>query len=124
MKKMAIVDLPAIVSKSAQVQTLKVEMETKTRELTQWLADAQKDVKSEKDEEKQKLLLQKYNAEFAQKRDEVSREYNAKLQAVDKDINDTIINTAKAKGYRTVIAKGVIIYGGDDITDDIIKVVK
>lgn len=122
--KIAVVDIQAVVAKSAQVQTLKVEMENKTQELTKWLVDAQNAVKSEKDEAKQQELLQKYNEEFAQKREAVSKEYNAKLQAVDKDINETIINAAKEKGYKIVITKGVVIYGGNDITEEINKVVK
>ena len=68
--------------------------------------------------------MQKYNDEFAQKRGEISRDYNKKLQAVDKDINDTIAKIAQEKGYKSVITKSVVIYGGDDITEEVIKAVK
>ena len=123
-KKMAVVDIMAVVNKSAQVEALKNEQTAKTQELTKWLEVVQKEVKDEKDSKKQEELLQKYNAEFVQKREEIAKDYNEKLQAIDKDINDTIIKTAKRKGYKAVIAKGVVIYGGQDITEEVIKVVK
>jgi len=122
--KMAIVDVVAVVNQSTQVQTLKNEVESQKRELAAWLQKAQEDVKSEKDEQKKKELLQKYNSEFAQKRAEISNEYTIKLRALDKDINNTIIRLAKEKGYHSVISKTVVIYGGTDITEDVIKVVK
>ena len=115
--KTAVVDVAAVVGKSPEIQALKKEAAIKKQELTQWLQNAQNDVKSEKDKEKKEALLQQYNAEFAQKRKAISIDYNAKLKIVDKNIIDTIIKTAKNKGYKTVIAKGAVLYGGADITD-------
>lgn len=122
--KMAVVDVNAIVGKSAQVQVLKNDLAAKNQELTQWLQNAQNEVQSEKNKEKQETLLKQYNAEFVQKRDELSKDYNEKLQAVDKSINETIVNTAKEKGYKSVISKGAVLYGGDDITEEVIKNIK
>lgn len=121
---MAVVDVAGVVAKSAQVQALKSEMDAKNSELAQWLKKANDEVNGENDKEKQGELLQKYNAEFTQKRNELLKEYRDKLQAIDNDINSTIANTAKDKGYKSVVAKGVVIYGGDDITGDVIEVVK
>ena len=122
--KMAVVDVSAVVNKSTQVKALKTEVATKTQELTQWLQNAQKEVKSEENKKERESLLQKYNAEFAQKREEISKDYNEKLQVIDKDINNVIIETAKKNGYKSVIAKGVVLYGGADITEEVIKAVK
>ena len=54
----------------------------------------------------------------------IAKEYQAMLQTVDKSITATITETAKAKGYNMVISKGVVVYGADDITEDVQKVVK
>ena len=54
----------------------------------------------------------------------MSKEYNEKLKAVDDSITEMIIKTAKAKGYKTVFAKSVVVYGGDDITEEVINLVK
>ena len=69
-------------------------------------------------------LLKQYNAEFIKKREAIAIEYRASLQVVDKSITETINATAKAKGYNMVISKGIVVCGGDDITEDVQKVVK
>ena len=122
--KMAVVDVSAIVSKSTQVQDLRNDVATKTQELTEWIQKARDEVKAEGNKEKQEALLKKYDAEFAQKREEISKDYNEKLQAVDKEINSIIAETAEKKGYKSVIAKSVMVYGGDDITEEVIKVIQ
>ena len=123
-KDMAVVDINQIVSKSAQVQSLKSDVTLKNNELTEWLKVSQAEVDAEENKEKQKELLQKYSEEFTQKRSEISKDYVAKLQEIDKNINNAIIQTAKEKGYKSVVTKNVVIYGGDDITDEVIKIVK
>ena len=123
-QKVAVIDVPAVVAKSAQVQALKKEQQTKMQELEKWLKTAQTDVEKQKTQEGKEKLLKKYNSEFAKKREAIAKDYQTRLQAIDKSITETISATAKAKGYNMVIAKGVVVYGGDDITADVQKVVK
>ena len=123
-QKIAVIDVPAVVAKSAQVQTLKKEQQTKIQDLEKWLKTAQADVEKQKTQEGKEKLLKKYNAEFAKKKEAIAKDYQARLQAVDKSITATITTTAKAKGYDMVISKGVVVFGGDDITADVQKVVK
>ena len=123
-QRIAVVDVQAIVSSSAQVQALKKEQQTKITDLEKWLKTAQADVEKQKTQEGKEKLLKKYNAEFAKKKEAIAKDYAARLQAVDKSITETISTTAKTKGYNMVISKGVVVYGGDDITADVQKVVK
>ena len=122
--KVAVVDVQAVVSKSAQVQALKKEQQAKMQELDKWLKSARADVEKQQTKEGKEKLLNKYNADFAKKKEAIAKNYQTKLQAIDKSITDTISAQAKAKGYDMVISKGVVIYGGDDITADVQKVVK
>ena len=122
--KVAVVDLPAVVSNSAQVQALQAEQNAKGQELAQWLQNAQKDLNAQPDGKKKETLLQQYNAEFAQRREALAAQYAQKLQAVDASITQTIAETAKKMGYKLVLAKGVTVYGGDDITEEVKKVIK
>ena len=122
--RIAVVDVQTIVSKSAQVQALKKEQQTKIQDLEKWLKTAQTDVEKQKTQEGKEKLLSKYNAEFAKKKEAIAKDYTARLQAVDKSITETISATAKSKGYDMVISKGVVVFGGDDITADVAKVVK
>ena len=120
----AVVDVQAVVSKSAQVQALKKEQQTKMQDLEKWLKTARADVEKQQTKEGQEKLLKKYNSEFAKKKEAIAKDYQTKLQAIDKSITETIANQAKLKGYDMVITKGTVLYGGDDITQDIMKVVK
>ena len=123
-QRIAVVDVQAVVSKSAQVQALKKEQQAKMQDLEKWLKTAQTDVEKQQTKEGKEKLLKKYNAEFAKKKETIAKDYTARLQAVDKSITETISTTAKTKGYNMVISKGVVVYGGDDITADVQKVVK
>ena len=123
-QKIAVVDVQAVVSQSAQVQALKKEQRAKMLDLEKWLKTAQADVEKQKTEEGKEKLLKKYNAEFAKKKEVIAKDYAARLQAVDKSITDTISTQARLKGYDMVISKGVVVFGGDDITADVQKVVK
>ena len=123
-QRIAVVDVQAVVSKSAQVQALKKEQQAKMQDLEKWLKTAQADVEKQKTQDGKDKLLKKYNAEFAKKKEAIAKDYTARLQAVDKSITDTIATQARLKGYNMVISKGVVVYGGDDITADVQKVVK
>lgn len=120
----AVVDVQAIVSVSSEVRSLKEEQALKTQELNQWLQKAQNEVNTEQDKIKQQALLQKYNAEFTLKQREIAVNYQEKLKVVCGNIEHTIAEEAKAKGYQLVLAKNVTIYGGKDITEDVIKIIK
>lgn len=123
-QNIAVVDVTAVVAKSAQVQNLKKEQQTKMQDLEKWLKNAQADVQKQQTKEGKEKLLKKYNTDFAKKKEAIVKDYAAKLKAVDKSITETISATAKAKGYNMVISKSVVVFGGDDITADVQKVVK
>ena len=122
--KVAVVDIATVVNNSEQVRALKDEQTAKAQALGEWLKGAQADVEKQKDQEKKDALLQQYNNEFAQKREVLAREYGQELQNIDQSITATIVDEAKKKGYNLVIAKGLVLFGGDDITEAIAKEVK
>ena len=122
--KVAVVDVNAVVSKSAQVQALKKEQQTKLQELQKWLNNARTDVAKQSTDENKQKLAKKYDAEFAKKQEAIKKNYATKLQAIDKSITATIAQEAKAQNYNLVLSKGSVLYGGDDITASISKVVK
>lgn len=120
----AVVDVQAIVNISSEVRALREEQVLKTQELNQWLQNAQNEVNTEQDKVKQQALLQKYNAEFTLRKREIAINYQEKLKVVSDNIEHTIAEEAKAKGYQLVLAKNVTIFGGTDITEDIAKIIK
>lgn len=123
-QRIAVVDVQAVVAKSAQVQALKKEQQAKMQDLEKWLKTVRADVEKQQTKEGKEKLVKKYDADFAKKKAEIAKNYQTKLQAIDKSITETIAAQAKAKGYTMVITKGVVVYGGEDITTDIQKEVK
>ena len=68
----AVVDVQAIVNSSAQVKALRETQASKIEELNLWLQNAQNEVNTEQDKERQQALLQKYNAEFVLKKRDIA----------------------------------------------------
>ena len=124
MGKVAVVDVQKIVNKSAQVQALKKEQTAKRKELVQFINNAKSDIQKETDSTKKQALIKKYDKELAAKREANAKQYSKKLAEIDKNISASIVEQAKAMGYDLVLTKGVVLYGGVDITDEISKVIK
>ena len=119
----AVVDVQAIVNSSAQVKALRETQVSKIKELNLWLQNAQNEVNAEQDKERQQALLQKYNAEFVLKKRDIAVQYQQELKTVGDSITQTVADEAKKKGFSMVIAKNIVIYGGEDITEEIAKIV-
>lgn len=123
-EKIAVVNLNSVVPQSPLVVALKQNYHAKTTELSNWLQAAQKEVDNEKDKTKKEELLKKYNTEFADRKAQLNKDYNSELRNIDKNISDVIAEVAKKKGYKMVITSTNVVYGGDDITEDVVALVK
>ena len=123
-QKIAVVDVPAIVAKSAQVKALKDEQAKKAQDLAKWLETVNADVKKQSTEANKQKLLKKYNEDLMKKKEANTKEYTKKLAAIDASISSAIAAQAQAKGYDIVLAKSTVLYGGEDITSEIAKIVK
>ncbi len=122
--KIAVVDVPSVVSASSQVKALKKDQEAKTKEIVAFIEKARKDVAATTDVKKKQALEDKYNKELASKKAAMDKNYATKLSAIDTAISKQIEAQAKAGGYDIVLAKGAVLYGGSDITEAVKKAVK
>ena len=122
--KVAVIDMQTIVFKSSQIKALKNEQQAKLKDLTSFVEKANKEIQAEKDPNKQKALESKYQKELATKKDIIQKDYQKKLDVVNKNLSVSINNKAKASGYDLVLSKGVVLFGGTDITNDILKTLK
>lgn len=122
--KIAVVDLQKVVSSSSQVKVLKDEQYKKATELEKWLQIAKKDIEKQSTPENKQKLIKKYDAELARKREMNTKEYNKKLGEIDESVSRTIATFAKSKNYDLVLAKSNVLFGGVDITNEIMKLVK
>lgn len=120
----AVVDINQVVSQSSQVMALKKEQSLKMEELQKWLEVARADVEKQQTQEGKTKLIKKYDNDYAKKQETLQKDYSSKLQSIEKDISAVIANEAKENEYDLVLSKGVVLYGGQDITKTIAKKVK
>ena len=122
--EIAVVDLQKLVSSSAQVKQLKQEHTKKLAELDKIIINARGEISNEKDPAKVLLLEDKYLKEFNNKKDLLEKEYNNKLDNIEKNIKNEIAKKAQKDGYKYIFAKSVVLFGGKDITNELIGNVK
>ncbi len=122
--KIAVVDLQQIVSNSSQVKALKQEHNRKVSELDKILVNARGEIANETDQAKVLLLEDKYMKEFASKKEALERDYNNRLSAIEKNIKNEITKKAQKDGYDYIFAKSVVLFGGKDITGELVNNIK
>ena len=120
----AVVDLQQIVDNSNQVKQLKQEHTQKMAELDKIIVNARGEISNEKDPAKVLLLEDKYMKEFNTKRERLENDYNNKLSAIERNIKAEIAKKAQKDSYDYVFAKSVVLYGGKDITNDLLNSIK
>ena len=123
-KDIAVVDLQQIVNNSSQVKQLKQEHEKKMAELDKIIVNARGELANESDPAKILLIEDKYMKEFNTKREALEKEYGRRLEALEKNIKAEITKKAEKDGYEYVFAKSVVLYGGQDITEELLQSVK
>ncbi len=122
--KVAVVDVQKVVAASSQVKALKSEQQKKFQDLNAFVKTANDAVNKEKDATKKKALQEKYSKEYNSKRAAIQKDYASKLASIDKNISSVIANKAKQDNYNLVLAKGVVLSGGTDITAEVTKLIK
>lgn len=122
--KIAVVDLQQLVSNSNQVKQLKQEHSRKMAELDKIIVNARGEISNEKDPAKILLLEDKYMKEFNTKKEALENNYNTRLESIERNIKSEITQKAQKDGYNYVFAKSVVLYGGKDITNELIKSIK
>ena len=117
--RIAVVDVQQVVTASTEVNELRKENQAKTSELVSYIEKARKDVAATTDTDKKKALEEKYTKELNTKREIFGQEYNQKMMNIQQHILNAVREQAVANNYDMVIAKDVVLYGGDDITESL-----
>lgn len=122
--KVAVIDVPEVLSKSSEIQALKRSQNKEMEELNTLISKAQNELLNEHDRTK---LIQKesvYRQQIEAKKQTMDKEYNSKLAKINYNIKSLISREAKKSNYNLVLPTGIVLSGGDDITDDIVKHIK
>lgn len=122
--KVAIVDIQKIVANSNEVKNLKAEQDKKLKTMQATIDKARAEMAKEKDPAKLAALEEKYRNEINKQKLAMDTEYNNKLTAIDNNIKAAVIEKARAMNYNMVLPKNTVLFGGDDITDQVSPAVK
>ena len=93
-------------------------------ELDKIIVNARGEIANEKDPAKVLLLEDKYMKEFNTKKESLEKDYNTRLSAIEKNIKNEITKKAEKDSYDYVFAKSVVLYGGKDITGELLNSIK
>ena len=115
----AVVDLQKIVSNSSKVKQLNQEHNIRLEELNKIIVNARGEISNETDSNKILKLEEKYTNEFNAKKMALEKDYNRRLELIEREIKNEILQKAKKENYDYVFAKSVVLYGGNDISDEI-----
>ncbi len=122
--KVAIVDIQKIVSNPSEIKALKTDQEKQVQAMQATIDKARAEISKEKDPAKIAQLEEKYRNEINQQKLALDTSYNSKLTAIDNKIKTAVIEKARSMNYNIVLPKNTVLYGGDDITDQVSTIIK
>lgn len=111
----------------AASKTLKVAEDAKvksTKDMLAWYDTASADINKQTTKETRAAAVKKYEAQLTQKKKAIKDAYAKKVNEVDKQLDTVITQKAQALGYTIVFRKDAVLYGGTDITSQILPSVK
>ena len=105
-----VVDMRQVYSQHPQTQSMQSEMQKAA-------ADAQKEF-----EEKSKNMNdQEKNDYYQQTMQRLQQKQQELTEPIEKDVEDKVKTVAQAKGLSVVLLKDTVVYGGTDITQDVVN---
>lgn len=122
--KIAYVDVSKLLASSQVLKSAEQTRAKQTQEMLKWYDTASADIQKQKTKEGKTALIKKYEAQLTQKKKTIKDGYIKKVTEVDKQLDTAISTKAKAMGYDLVLRKDSVLFGGVDITSQILPSVK
>ena len=122
--KVATVNVGKLLAASKTYKTAESTRVKQTNDMLKWYETAKADIQKQKTAEGQNALIKKYEAQLDQKKKAIKDAHAKKLVEVDNQLEKAINDKAKALGYDLVFRKDSLLVGGDDITAQILPLVK
>lgn len=122
--RVAIVDTQKIAANSSEIKALKEEQAKQMSKILDTINKARFEISEEKDLIKVAKLEEKYEKEIQSQKIALNTSYNSKLTAIDNKIKTAVVEKARSMNYNIVLAKENVLFGGDDITEEVLKIIK
>ena len=122
--KIGIVDVQFLINNTPSVLALRQEQQKNTAELQEWVNKANAEIAKLAKKEEKDNLAQKYRLELTQRQQMLQLEYNQKVQGIDVELTKLIADVAKKEHFDYVFAKGIVVYGAEDLTQKVADALK
>ncbi len=122
--KIAVVDIATILKNSKEINALKIEQEKQMQNMQATIDKAKAEISKEQDPAKIAQLEEKYRNEINKQKLALDTSYNNKLTAIDNKIKTAVVEKARSMNYNMVLPKNTVLFGGDDITEQVATIIK
>ena len=122
--KVAYVNVPKLLSASKVLKSAEDARTKQTQDMLKWYDTASADIQKQTTKAGKEALIKKYEAQLTQKKKTIKESYAKKVNQVDTQLDTAISTKAKAMGYDIVLRKDAVLFGGTDITAQILPLVK
>ena len=122
--KIGYVNVAKLLETSKALKAAENQRTKSTTEMLKWYDTASADIQKQTTPEARKNLVKKYEDQLTKKKTAIRDAYTKKVSEIDKQLNDVITQKASAMGYNIVLRKDAVLFGGDDITAQILPLVK
>lgn len=123
-QKYAVVDVKKVVNSSASVKKLKDERKDQKEKVLKFIKESNEKVAAEKDAQKQEELKKKLNNDLKYMTTNYDKRYQEGLKQINDNVSADIAKVAKDKQYELILTTDAVLFGGDNITNQIVKEVK
>jgi len=122
--KIAYVDVNKLVASSNIIKQAQNIRDIQTREMLNWYDNANTEIQKQKTKETKDMLIKTYESQLQQKKKTIKENYTREVKKADNQMDSVIKQKAKELGYVLVFKKESLLYGGEDITSQILPLVK
>ena len=122
--KVAVIDIPEVMSKSTELQELKRAQNKDMEELNILISKAQNELINEQNRSKFAQKEAEYRKQIETKKKDIDNKYATRLVKINENIKTLISKEAKKANYNLVLPTGMVISGGEDITASVLKNMK
>ena len=122
--KVAYINVDKLVAASKTLKSAQETQAKQTKDMLAWYDKASADIQKQQTKAGKDALIKKYEAQLTQKKKTIKDGYQKKVKEVDTQLNTIISQKAKAMGYDLVFRKDSLLFGGTDITAQILPLVK
>lgn len=103
---------------------MKAEQEKQMQNMQSTIDKARTEISKEQDPVKIAQLEEKYRNEINNQKLALDTSYNTKVKAIDSKIKTAVVEKARSMNYNIVLPKNTVLFGGDDITDEVSQIIQ